>query len=205
MSKIVTVELFKQIFPKSINPIELQKAFAKYFSQYEINTTNRRSGFLAQCGHESNGFSVMKENLNYSAEGLLVTFPKYFHGIVDAQGSARQPEKIANRVYANRMGNGNEASGDGWKYKGSGILQITGHDNYKAFADYKELTLDQIVVYINSIEGAVESALWFWETHNLNTYCDNDDIIGLTKRVNGGLNGIEDRTNLYVKIKAILN
>lgn len=204
MGKIVTVEIFKQIFPKSIDAVKIQSAFAKYFAQYEINTTNRRAGFLAQCGHESNGFSVMTENLNYGTQGLLDTFHKYFPTIASTEGYNRQPQKIANKVYANRMGNGDEASGDGWRYKGIGFLQTTGHDNYKAFADYKKISLEQAVTYLSTIEGAVESALYFWKTHNLNKYCDNDDIVGMSKVVNGGSNGIEDRTRLYTKIKSLL-
>jgi putative chitinase len=201
MSELVTVELFQQLFPKSINAIQIQAAFAKYFAQYEINTTNRRAGFLAQCAYESNNFTVMVENLNYSTQGLITVFHKYFPTIASTEGFNKQAEKIANKVYANRMGNKDEDSGDGYKYRGRGFIQLTGHDNYKLFADYKNITIDDCVKYLETIEGAVESALWYWKVHNLNKYCDNDDIIGMTKAINGGTIGLEDRTKIYKNIK----
>lgn len=204
MSKPVTLEMFKSLFPKAVNHEEIHNAFKKYFSIYEINTDNRRAGFLAQCGHESSGFSVFKENLNYSAEGLLKIFPKYFKTLSDAQLYARKPEKIANRVYANRMSNGNETSGDGWRFKGAGFIQLTGKANYTAFAKSKGIDIDEVVLYLSTIEGAVESALYYWKSRNINSFCDKDDIIGMTKSINGGTIGLADRTELYNKIKSKL-
>lgn len=205
MSKVVSLDIFNMLFPGNKTAALIQAVFVKYFTQYEINTTNRRAGFLAQCAHESNNFTIKEENLNYSSDGLLKVFPKYFTNKGISDSYAKQPEKIANRVYANRMGNGNETSGDGYKYRGRGYIQLTGKDNYSAFAKFKNITLDECVNYLSTIEGAVESALWYWNTHNLNKYCDNDDILGMTKAINGGTIGLDDRTAKYNKFKAVLN
>jgi putative chitinase len=201
---ILTQEIFKEMFPENKNPEAIVEVFKKYFEQYEINTTNRRSGFLAQCGHESNGFTVFKENLNYSAEGLVKTFSKYFPNITSTTGFAKNPQKIANKIYANRLGNGPEESGDGYLYRGRGVIQLTGKDNYKAFADFKKITLTEVVAYLETLEGAIESALWFWKTRGLNAVCDADDIIKMTKLINGGTIGLEDRKLKYNKFKVLL-
>lgn len=174
-------------------------------TKYDINTVNRIAGFFAQCAHESGDFKFKKENLNYSASALNAVFPKYFKNAgVDSNIYARQPEKIANRVYANRMGNGDEASGDGWKFRGRGFIQLTGKNNYTKFAESIKKSIDETISYLETDAGALESALWFWKTNNINKYCDNDDIIGMTKRINGGTNGIEDRTERYIKYKNTL-
>ncbi len=191
--------MIQKWFPKADE--SLHTYFVKYFAQYEINTTNRRAGFLAQCAHESNNFSVRTENLNYSVKGLLGVFSKYFKTENEAKAYARQPEKIANKVYANRMDNGSEASGDGWKYRGRGFIQLTGKYNYKIFADYKKMTLDEVIKYLDTVEGAIESALWYWKDRGLNKYCDNDDVLGMTKKINGGTIGLEDRKAHYEKFK----
>jgi putative chitinase len=157
----------------------------------------RAAHFFGQTSHETGGFKLFTENLNYGAPGLLATFKKYFPNQETANEYARQPEKIANRVYANRMGNGDEDSGDGYKYRGRGAIQLTGKDNYQAFADHigkPEIMDDPDLV---SDEYAFESALFFFERNNLWSICDqgvNDNtILQLTKRVNGGTNGLEDR------------
>lgn len=174
------------------------------FEKYEITTTNRIAGFLAQCSHESAGFKFKSENLKYSAEGLNRRFPKYFKNAgVDANQYARQPEKIANRVYANRMGNGDEASGDGYKFRGRGYIQLTGKNNYTKFAEKIGKSLDEAVAYCETDAGAIESALYYWEREKLNSYCDKDDIKGMTKVINGGYNGLEDRKEKYEKFKLI--
>jgi putative chitinase len=201
---ILTLDKFKKMFPNNKKPEEIMEIFKKYFAKYNINTTNRRAGFLAQCGHESNGFTVFKENLNYHTHGLRTVFGKYFQTEELAKEYEMKPEKIANRVYANRMGNGPESSGDGWKYAGKGAIQITGKDNYKAFANSKGVTLDEISKYMTTLEGAIESALWFWFAHGINMYCDSDDIVTMTKVINGGTNGLKDRTKNYEKYKIIL-
>jgi len=163
---------------------------------YEINNKNRISMFLAQVGHESGGLSVIKENLNYSADRLKVIFPKYFRG-VDPSGYARNPQKIANRVYASRMGNGSEESGDGWRFCGRGLIQVTGRDNYSWFAASLHISPEEASEYMETFEGAAQSACWFWESNNLNQWADKRDILTLTKRINGGTIGLEDRKKHY--------
>lgn len=204
MPGIVTVEKFQKMFPKNKQSAEIVEIFKKYFAQYEINTINRRAGFLAQCGHESIGFTVFKENLNYSADGLMKIFKKYFPGLASTAGYARNPEKIANKVYGGRMGNGPEASGDGWKYAGKGAIQLTGKDNYASFAKAKGITVDEVAAYLQTLEGAIESALWYWKSRGLNATCDADDILLMTKKINGGTIGLEDRKAHYIKFKTIL-
>ncbi len=170
------------------------KAAAAY---YKLNK-NRAAHFFAQTAHETGGFKAFSENLNYGAKGLRSVFRKYFPTDAAAKAYERQPQKIANRVYANRMGNGDEASGDGWRYRGRGALQLTGKSNYKAFSDY----IDRPDVMTNpdlvATELCFESALWFFDKNKLWSICDqgiNDAaILALTKRVNGGTHGLDDRT-----------
>ena len=178
--KEITVELFSKLMPDNKHPEEVVKAFNELASKYELNTLNRVSGFLAQCAHESNSFTVMKENLNYSAQGLRKVFSKYFPTEALANAYAKQPEKIANKVYANRYGNGAEASGDGYKYSGKGFIQLTFKANYEAFGKAIDKPLDEVVKYLQTVEGAMESAMWYWKTHKINFYCDKDDITGMT-------------------------
>jgi putative chitinase len=187
---------------KSVGP--LFEALSKMLQKYEINTVNRIAGFLSQCGHESADFTVLKENLNYGAKGLRATFPKYFATDAVAAQYERQPEKIANHIYANRMGNGAEATGDGYKYRGRGAIQLTGHDNYAAFAKSINKTLDETVTYCETMDGAIESACWFWKKNNLNATCDANDIVAMTKKINGGTIGLDERKSHYEKAKGIL-
>ncbi len=162
--------------------------------KYDINTPERVAGFMAQTGHESNGYKVLTENLNYSAKALDAIFGKYFKRAGrDANEYHRQPEKIANVIYANRMDNGNTNSGDGWRFRGGGILQLTGRSNYTRFGESVGMSAEEATDYVRTKEGALESACWFWKTNNLNKYCDNNDITTLSKRVNGGTIGLEDR------------
>jgi len=200
----ITADLIKSLYPQYKYPQDLAEALNESFDKYEINTVNRAAGFLAQCGHESNGFTVLKENLNYSAEGLNKIFHKYFPTVADAQPYARNPEKIANKVYANRMGNGPESSGDGYKFRGRGAIQLTGHDNYSKFAASVGYSLDDCVADLETLDGAIESACWFWETNGLNAICDADDIVHMTKKINGGTIGLDDRKAHYEKAKGLL-
>lgn len=165
--------------------------------EYEINTPKRVAAFLAQCGHESGGFVFVTENLNYSASGLQRVFPKYFPTMEIAKQYERNAKKIASRVYANRMGNGDEASGDGFKFRGRGILQLTGKNNYFWFAASLEITPEQAVDYLETFEGAAQSACWFWSENKLNRFVDADDFKGLTRAINGGYIGLEDRKHHY--------
>lgn len=172
-------------------------AICEILPVYEINTPERVAAWLAQCAHESGNFRFLKENLNYRAESLLKTFSKYFKTLEEAKQYERQPEKIANRVYANRMGNGDESTGDGFRYLGRGLIQLTGKNNYTFFAASIDTPLEQIPEYLQTFEGAVQSACWFWEQNNLNQWADKKDILTLTKRINGGTIGLEDRKKHY--------
>lgn len=175
--------------------------------KFGIDGPKRLSNFLGQCAHESANFTVFTENLNYSAKGLLSTFPKYFKTQADADAYARKPEKIANRVYANRMGNGSEISGDGYKYRGRGALQTTGKDNYKALGDFLGVDLVNTPDLV-ATTYPLASAAFFFKSNNLWTICDGgtdvDTITKLTKRVNGGLNGLGHRIKETQKFYKIL-
>ena len=174
---------------------------------FEINTPLRLAHFLAQCAHESGGFSVTQENLNYSAKGLLGVFGKYFPTVDKANEYAKHPQKIANLVYANRMGNGDEESGDGWKFHGRGYIQLTGHDNYVSFgtAIGQELTQTPDSV---ADDYPLESAAWFFKKNGILPICDRgngDEVVAsVTKRVNGGLNGLDERTAYFEKYYKLL-
>ena len=164
---------------------------------YDINTVPRVAAFIAQCAHESGGFKMLKENLNYRAVTLRKIFPKYFPTDAMAEQYAGKQELIANKVYGNRMGNGDESSGDGFRYCGRGLIQLTGKNNYMAFAESIETPVEEIPEFLGTFEGAVQSACWFWETNNLNQWADQGDILTLTKRINGGTIGLEDRIKHY--------
>jgi putative chitinase len=167
----------------------------------------RAAHFFAQTAHESGNFKAFSENLNYSADGLTKIFGKYFDAAAAAK-AARNPEKIANRVYANRMGNGNEASGDGWKYRGRGALQLTGKDNYKAFADYLKKPEIMDNPDLVATEYSFESAIFFFEKNKLWAICDQGvgdaAITALTKRINGGTHGLDDRKEKTKKFAAMV-
>jgi putative chitinase len=171
--------------------------------KYQINTKQRICCFLAQAGHESGSFNYFKENLNYSAQGLLATFPHYFNSATAAQ-YARQPERIANHVYANRMGNGDENSGDGWKFRGTGYIQLTGKHNQLAFINSLQMTIDTGIMYLNTYVGAMMSAGWFWNNNNCNTLADANNFTQITQVINGGQNGAADRLALYNKALSVL-
>jgi putative chitinase len=169
---------------------------------YDITTPKRIAGFLSQIGHESGGLAMLEENLNYKAETLMRVWPKRFPTLEFAQQFARNPQKIANSVYANRMGNGDEASGEGWKYRGRGLKQLTGKDNYRAFS--KAIGTDFVAdpdLLLQPVNAAL-SAGWFWSANNLNALADNGDVPGMTKRINGGTIGLEQRQALYAKAMA---
>ena len=179
---------------------EIIQQYVEYLNDvmefYEINNKQRIAMFLAQVGHESGGLRTIKENLNYSADRLKVIFPKYFRG-VDTAPFAKNPEKIANRVYASRMGNGDEASGDGYRYCGRGLIQLTGKSNYQAFAQDMGWTLEDATAWLAEPEGACWSAGWFWDSRELNQWADKGDVLTVTKKINGGTIGLEDRKSHY--------
>ena len=193
----LTASQLKQMVPGITHVDHWIEAFDQLLPDYEINTPKRIAAFIAQCAHESGGFRFLKENLNYKAESLMKTFPKYFSDRDTANAYAKQPVKIANRVYASRMGNGDEASGDGYKYCGRGLIQLTGKSNYSWFAASLEISPDEASAYLETFEGAAQSACWFWESNNLNTEADAGDIKKMTKKINGGYIGLDDRIKHY--------
>lgn len=169
------------------------EALDQLLDDYEINTPLRVAHFVAQCAHESGNFVFIKENLNYRAASLQKLFSKYFPTAELAAQYANRPEQIANRIYANRMGNGDEASGDGYRYCGRGLIQLTGKDNYTFFAGSLGIPVEEASEYLATFEGAAQSACWFWEQNNLNRFADANDVRGLTRAINGGYIGLEDR------------
>jgi putative chitinase len=193
----LTVSQLKQMVPGITHVDHWIEAFDQLLPDYEINTPKRVAAFIAQCAHESGGFRFLKENLNYKAESLMKTFPKYFSDRDTANAYAKQPVKIANRVYANRMGNGDEASGDGYRYCGRGLIQLTGKTNYDWFAASLEISSTEASEYLETFEGAAQSACWFWESNNLNVEADAGDIKKMTKKINGGYIGLDDRIKHY--------
>jgi len=177
----------------------------KYKSLLEangINTIARLSNLFGQLEHESN-LKPISENLNYSSEGLLKTFPRYFTSLTAIQ-YRRQPEKIANRVYANRMGNGDENSGEGWKYRGRGFIQITGKENYFQIANDFDIDCLKNPDLLLEEANAMISAIWFWKKHKLNVLADQNNVIEITRKINGGLNGLADRKSKVEKWKILL-
>ena len=197
---MLTLSQLKQLLPKNKYVEHWHNALHQLLPDYDINTAHRIAAFVAQCSHESGGFTTLKENLNYKPQSLRRLFNKYFPDDAIANQYCARPNKqeaIANRVYANRMGNGDEASGDGFRYCGRGLIQLTGKNNYRAFADSLEMQVEDVPEYLATFEGAAQSACWFWETNNLNQWADRGDIVTLTKRINGGTIGLEDRIKHY--------
>jgi putative chitinase len=166
-------------------------AINQTFEYFDISTPEQQASFLGQCGHESNGFTALVENLNYKAESLCKVWPKRFPSLDAAQPYNRNPEAIANHVYAGRMGNGDESSGDGFKYRGRGLIQLTGRSNYKACGEALGVDLEENPELVETPQFAALSAGWFWSTHGLNNIAS--DILAVTKKINGGTLGLDDR------------
>ena len=224
---MLTRHIMLQLFPKSVSHVDIYLPFLHAtIRQRQINTPRRMAAFLAQVGHESANFTVLVENLNYSADGLAATWGARFAqkdsagkyitvmdaGRLrrlpnnDAQQLHRRPEAIANRVYSNRLGNGSEASGEGWLYRGRGLIQMTGKTNYRLcslgmFGDERLLDTPQI---LQEWRWAVESAGWYWNSRNVNALADGDDFERVTKAINGGLNGQAHRVALYRQALGLL-
>jgi len=192
---------------------EWYDALVDVLPKYEIDTVERIAGFLAQCAHESGDFKRLEENLNYSEDALNRVFGRYFgngKNKRDAGEYARNPEKIANYVYMDKYRTkrgalGNTEEGDGWRFRGRGLKQLTGRNNYEAFGKFIDMTAEEAADYLTTKQGAVESACWFWSTNKLNRYADKNDIVGMTKKINGGTIGLEDRTHRYERAIAVLN
>jgi putative chitinase len=183
---------------------ELNKALPKY----DITTDQRIAGFISQCAHESMDFNAMSENLNYREETLNKVFPRYFGpGKRNAAEYAKNPEKIANYVYMDEFRTsklGNTQPGDGWRFRGRGLKQLTGRDNYTRFAKDYDMTAEEAAVWVETKEGALASALWFWNTNKLNAVADTGNVAALTKKINGGDIGLADRQARYAKAMAAL-
>ena len=199
-----TEQQLAQLIPGNPYIPQWYHALSMILPDYNIDTVPRVAAFVAQCAHESANFKFLKENLNYKAESLMRVWPSRFPNMDVARQYAMQPEKIANKVYSDRMGNGPESSGDGWRYAGKGLIQLTGKDNYTRFAESIETPVEEIPDYLGTFEGAVQSACWFWEVNNLNPWADAGDILTLTKRINGGVIGLEDRKKHYAHALHVL-
>lgn len=221
----LTLEQLKKALGNNSASDEWYAACSNLFPKYGITTEKRIAAFLAQCGHESGDFKILNENLNYSAQGLAATWPTRY-AEKDARGNVkkpiqpnslalqlhRKPEAIANQTYANRMGNGDVASGDGFRYRGRGLIQLTGKQNYQEFANSIGLALDVAVSYCETKAGALESACWFWTKRNINTMADrlpdnmisDSDFSEITRAINGGTIGLSERTTKYNQIRSYL-
>jgi len=192
-----------QIDPVAVHAVDLDLLIASLNSELpkaNINTTFRVCAFLSQVAEESGHFLRYRENLNYSAEALLKVWPTHFDK-TNVDKYAHNPEKIANRAYANRMGNGDEASGDGWRYAGKGLIQLTGRDNYRHYAQATGVDALAHPELLTTPQVAVNSACWFWSVNDLNHWADVEDITSITKHVNGGVLGLSERKALYIQAK----
>jgi putative chitinase len=203
---MVTVAQLQRIFPKAkaANLTAFCDEINEAAVEFEIDSPRRLAAFLAQCAHESGLFAHVRENLNYSAQGLRGIWPKRFPTLAAAQPYHRNPQKIANKVYADRMGNGNEASGDGWSYRGRGLIQLTGKSNYIACSAGLEYDVVADPDYLETTEGAARSAAWYWYSRNLNKWADLGDIKTMTKLINGGYIGLEEREHFYHSALSVL-
>ena len=206
---MISIESFNELFPNAVDAQEWVDAMAEHLVANQINTTLRLAAFVSQCGHESGGWRVFEENLNYSQQGLRSVFKKYFPTDELAAEYARKPQQIASRVYANRMGNGSEESGDGWKYRGRGIIQLTGKANYERFShqqfgDHKMLATNPDLLKTDK-NISLLSALWFWNQGNINIEADKGDIKRMTQKINGGQNGLAERIELYNHAMQVLS
>ena len=194
---ILTKAQLAQMVPGNPYIDHWYEALEQLLPDYDINSPQRVAAFVAQCAHESGGFKAIKENLNYRAETLMKVWPRLFSDMATASRYAHNQEAIANRAYGGRMGNGPEESGDGFRYCGRGLIQLTGKNNYQAFADSLEMNVEDVPAYLATFEGAAQSACWFWESNNLNQWADKGDILTLTKKINGGTLGLDDRIKHY--------
>lgn len=208
---MITLEQFSAMIPKNKEAKEWYDIAVDMFKKYDITTPLRIAGFMAQCGHESADFTMLEENLNYREETLNKIFPRYFGaGKRNAAEYAKNPEKIANYVYMDEFRSkqgamGNTQPGDGWRFRGRGIKQLTGRNNYTAFAKTINMTAEESAEYLETKKGAFESACWFWKTNNIASFADKDDIVGMTKKINGGTIGLDDRQSRYNRAKALLS
>ncbi len=203
---MITDDSLKQIMPKlpEAKRAGLLPPLQNAMNEFAVNTPKREAAFLAQIAHESGELTIFAENLNYSAKGLMATWPKRFPDLATAQKYERNPEKLANYVYANRVGNGNEASGDGWKFRGRGPIQITGRENYQKYGSRLNVDLVNAPDKAATPDVGFRVAGLYWRENGLNELADGEMFETITKRINGGLKGLEDRLKYYTRAKMVL-
>jgi len=203
---MLTADTLKKAFPLCPDPDAWATALAPALAKYEINTRDRICSFLAQTGHESGQFRNLVESLNYSAARLVKVWPKRFPTLDAATPYAQNEQKLGNFVYANRLGNGDMSSGDGFRYRGRGLIQLTGRSNYAAAGKAIGADLVGNPEFLQQPAYAVLSAAWFWQSHGLNALADDDleDFREITRRINGGLVGVQERFALYKQIEALI-
>ena len=205
---LITVDQLRAMIPTNKEVEAWCEELNKALPKYDITTDQRIAGFISQCAHESMDFNAMSENLNYREETLNKVFPRYFGpGKRNAAEYAKNPEKIANYVYMDEFRTsklGNTQPGDGWRFRGRGLKQLTGRDNYTRFAKDYDLTAEEAAEWVETKEGALASALWFWNTNKLNAIADTGNVAALTKKINGGDIGLADRQARYTRAMAAL-
>lgn len=203
---MITLEQVKKLVPSYADKETLVSLLNKHMEFYGISTPKRISMFLTQALHESSSFTKLEENLYYkTGDRIYAVFPKQFRDAKDAADYAKNPEKLANKIYDNRMGNGDEKSGEGWKYRGRGIFQLTGKSNYYLFSrDCPEYDCIKNPDILKDIDAAIKSACWYWNRNGLNKFADSDDLNGCTRAINGGLIGMDKRTEMWSFVKTII-
>lgn len=205
---LITVDQLRAMIPTNKEVEAWCEELNKALPKYDITTNQRIAGFVSQCAHESMDFTAMSENLNYREETLNKVFPRYFGpGKRNAAEYAKNPEKIANYVYMDEFRTsklGNTQPGDGWRFRGRGLKQLTGRDNYTRFAKDYDMTAEEAAVWVETKEGALASALWFWNTNKLNAIADTGNVAALTKKINGGDIGLADRQARYSRAMSAL-
>jgi len=184
--------------------VEWQEPLTTTFTAFSINDNKQQAAFIGQCAHESNHFKALQENLNYRPETLSKLFDRHFKDAEEIQKYAHHPEMIANRIYQKRMGNRDESSGDGWRFHGRGLIQLTGHDNYWHCGQIVQKDLVKEPDLVATPMYAALSAGWFWSTHGCNAFAEKEDWVGLTKRINGGTIGLDDRISLTKHALSVL-
>jgi putative chitinase len=206
-----TVEMTRALLPGNAEAAEWHATMVEVLPMWQINTVERVAGFIAQCAHESNNFRTLEENLNYKADSLLRVFPRYFGPSPKRNPNeyARNPEKLANYVYMDEFRSaqgrmGNTQPGDGWRFRGRGLKQLTGRNNYTNFGKTVNMTAEEAAEYVATKKGAIDSACWFWDTAKCNTFADARDIVGMSKRINGGTIGLDDRQRRWNQALQVL-
>lgn len=205
---MITSDIFNNIFPNADDIDDWVEVLNNHLPDYNINTPERVAAFISQCGVETAGWTKFEENMNYSADRMMVVWPKIFNRELANQCN-RKPQLVANFAYANRMGNGSPESGDGWKYRGRGLIHLTGKKNYTSFAtdtfgERAQEIIDNPDLVVDDKNVSLATALWFWDINNINSIADQQDIKRITRIVNGGLNGFSERVTLYGKVLSLL-